>query len=318
MWQRYVKAFLLTFGVGAAAAYAFIVLMDPYNSGRFGPQWIKGAVDADPRNGGVSRGRDGRFNSVVIGNSHAQEIDPSRLDEGTGLKFVQLSVPGAWAHEQLTMLRWFIRHHDRIGAVVLVGDSVWCTQDPALPNGYPFPFWLYSDSDVDYARSVLRMAALDRSWRRLLLAAGLRKESDPVGYLDYERERPWTFGEHARPIPDGFAPGGEPQPPQRSFPAIDQLKHLVAELPAGARFVVIVPPVYAGDLPRAGSPGAQLMSECKGALQALAGPGRFLDFAVDGPLMRDPANFMDETHYRGTLARPMERAIVAVLSSSGS
>jgi hypothetical protein len=318
MWGRYVRAFLLTFCGGGVIAYAFILVMDPYDSGRFGPQWIAGAVDETPRTGDASRGRDARFNSAIIGNSHGQLIDPAHLHAATGLNFVQLTVPGTGPREQLTLLRWFVQHHDRIGAVVLAADQLWCTQDASLPVDNPFPFWLYSQSGVEYALNALRTAALDRGWRRLLLAVGLRKESNPVGYSDYERDRPWTFGDHAPRPPEGFKPAAEIRTPQRRFPAIDRLKLLLSRLPADARFVVVFPPVYVTELPAAGSDTAELMAECKGAFLALVGSKALVDFAVDSAEIRDPTNFMDVTHYRSALARQLESAIVAALNSGGS
>lgn len=118
MWQRYVMVFLLTLCLGGPT-FGFVLLIDPYDSGRFGRGWISGIVDENPSTASASRGRDPRFNSAVIGNSHGQLIDPARLSSDSGLKFVQLTVPGSGPREQLTLLRWFMDHHPHIGAIVL-------------------------------------------------------------------------------------------------------------------------------------------------------------------------------------------------------
>ncbi len=210
MWQRFVVVFLMTLCLGGSAAFGFILLVDPYDRGHPGLGWLSGIVDEDPRTASASRGRDRRFNSAVIGNSHGQLIDPARLSSGTGLNFVQLTVPGTGPREQLTLMQWFIDHHDHIGAVVLAADSTWCTQDPALPITTPFPFWLYTESNAEYAANVLRSDALDRGWRRILVAFGIRHESDPTGFSDYERGR--SMGVRSQRARRAVASVGHPEP----------------------------------------------------------------------------------------------------------
>ena len=128
-WLRFVQVFAVTVVTSLAVIYLFMLVLDPYDSGRITNFAVSGVVDENPRTANVSRGRDPRFNSAVIGNSTGQLLDPKRLSDATGLSFVQLTMPGAGPHEQLTVLRWFIRHHQRIGAVLLVANPVWCAQN---------------------------------------------------------------------------------------------------------------------------------------------------------------------------------------------
>ena len=151
-----------------AVIYFLVLVLDPYDSGRMTNFAVSGVVDENPRTANASRGRDPNFNSVVIGNSRGQLVDPKRLSDATGLSFVQLTVPGVGAQEQLTLLRWFIQHHRQIGAVLLVADPVWCTQKLGPPAS-PFPFWLYSESPCEYSLNILDTKALDLAWRRTLL-----------------------------------------------------------------------------------------------------------------------------------------------------
>ena len=312
MWLPFIKVYLATFCAGLVAFLGFILIVDPYDSGRFGVAWTSGVADEDPRTADVSRGRDPRFDSAVIGNSHGQLLDPARLSAASGMHFVQLTVPGTGPREQLTLLRWFARHHTSIAAIVLAADSSWCTQDPSLPISNEFPFWLYADGDAEYVVNVLRTAALDRGWRRILLGLGLRRPSDPAGYWDYESGHVWAF---APTVPDGISPASKMREPRGSFPAIERLRTVVSGLARDVRFAVVFPPVFVTELPKAGSAEAELMAECKGAFaQFAAGRGAFLDFAVDGERARDPRNFMDATHYRSGLAREMESRIAAKLA----
>jgi hypothetical protein len=244
-------------------------------------------------------------------------LDPARLSDLTGHHFVQLTVPATGPREQLTLLHWFVEHHAHIGNIVVATDSRWCTQDASLPITDAFPFWLYADDNAEYAAGALRTAALDRGWRRLLVVLGRRKPSDPGGYWDYEHGRVWGFGQFAGAIPNGFNPGVEMRAPQRPFPAIERLQASVATLPADAGIALVYPPVFATELPAAGSTAAELLAECKGALSQVAhARGTFLDFAVDGEIARNPKNFMDATHYRADVARTMEAQIAAALAQT--
>ena len=84
------------------------------------------------------------------------------------------------------MLEWFVRHHAHVSALVLVTDLPWCTQDPSLPTGAPFPFWLYSDSDIEYLRNLFSGRSLERAFRRIGMALGWRQRIRAAGYFDYE------------------------------------------------------------------------------------------------------------------------------------
>jgi hypothetical protein len=42
----------------------------------------------------ASRGRDPRYDSVIVGNSHIAPISPTRLSEATGQRFVALIAAG--------------------------------------------------------------------------------------------------------------------------------------------------------------------------------------------------------------------------------
>ena len=313
-WSGFVLEFLAVFVAGTAAMAALIVIADPYKSGRFGVRWNLGIVDESPRTADVSRGRDPSFNAAVIGDSRGQLLDPARLSAMTAWKFVQLSVPGSGPREQLTILRWFLQHHDGPVAIVLTTDDAWCTADPALPPVSPFPFWLYG-SDFEYATHMLRPEALDRSLRRIMLAAGRRKASDPAGYWDYEIGRVWHFSAPPAPAPAELA-SLAPLEPQRGFPAVEQLAATLSESKDRIALVMMFPPVHATLLPRRDTAEAATIAQCKGALGSLAQKyGIFLDFLVDGDMARDPTNFMDQIHYRAAVARRLEHAIAVAFAA---
>ena len=149
-WGRWLASFLGALALGCAVVFAIVLIVDPYGSGRVGLTGIKGVNDASPRTANASRARDPQFDAAVFGNSTGQLLNPSELSRLTGTRFVQLTVPGTGPREQLAIIEYFLRHHPKAAAIVIVTDASWCTRDPTLPLQHPFPFWLYGESDLDF------------------------------------------------------------------------------------------------------------------------------------------------------------------------
>jgi hypothetical protein len=312
-WGRWLVTFAAALALGAAAVFAFVLIVDPYDSGRVGLLGIQGVRDASPRTANASRARDPQFDSAVIGNSTGQLVKPEELSRLTGARFVQLTVPGTGPREQLAIMDFFLRRHPRPGALAITADASWCVRDPALPLQHPFPFWLYGESRLDYVGKLFSSRALRLTGQRLLIGLGLRQRSAPDGYWDYEKE---GAGELAPVIEARHDGGPAPANVSEDFPGVARLGAAIAKLPADVPVVLFAPPAYAAALPRAGSLGAAEETACKTALRKLvAGRARsnFIDFRVDNALTRDRANFMDFGHYRATIARRMEAAIAESL-----
>src|SRR5207237_6464637 len=167
-----------------------------------------------------------------------QLLKPGELTRLIGTSFVQLTVAGTGPREQLAIMDFFTRHHPRIGALVIVTDAAWCVRDPALPLQHPFPFWLYGESTLDYAGRLFSSRALGRTWRRVLLAMGLRQRSAPDGYWDYETQGPGEFQPVIAPQDDAAVSTG---PVSDFFPGVALLGDAISKLPAGLPVVLVVP-----------------------------------------------------------------------------
>ena len=314
-WRRFALLFIAIFWGGLVGLFVLMLLVDPYDSGRAPFSIISGIADKDSRFAHASHGRDPRYDSALIGNSHGEILNPTRLSNKSGRKFVQLTVPGTGPREQLVILRWFAGHHANIGAIVLVTDDWWCTADPTLPVKYPFPSWLYSDRLLEYLPKLFSAQSVDRTFQRIGIAFGLRKRSDPSGFLDYEEERTWSFNPVIQPPRDGGALLHSDA--EEAFPAIDQLNAAVSSLlPPTVPVILIMPPVFYASLPQPGSAAAAHIAQCKNALIRLAASlprGDFLDYLRDSDIARDPKNFMDSTHYRSNIAQIIEQRIAETL-----
>jgi hypothetical protein len=348
VWRRFALAYLGVFAGVVGVVYVFIIAVDPYDSGRFPALRLLdglqrngkaddaarsdaarsdaarsdaagfGDTDTSQRTGNVALGRSARFNAAIFGNSHGQLLSPQRLSQATGLDFVQLTVPGANVREQLAMLGWFMHHHAEARALVLALDERWCVTDPALPLRSPFPFWLYSDSNLVYLANALSTRTLRDSFRRLASAGGASASIDGAGYSDYEAGKAWSFTP-GKPAPAEGFPARDDRPFRREpdFPGLIRLDGVLAEVPAKTAVVIVLPPQFYTQLPPADTGGARFRDYCKWqiAQRAARGDGSaFLDFLVDSAITRNPENFMDAEHYRTNVAETIEAEIAAALN----
>src|SRR5690349_23734949 len=100
LWRRWLLVFGGSyFGLGTLL-FALLLLIDPYDTGRFPSLGLVGVADHSMRTADASRGRDPRYNAAVIGNSTGQRLDPYRLSSETGLRFIQLSIPDVGPREE--------------------------------------------------------------------------------------------------------------------------------------------------------------------------------------------------------------------------
>lgn len=311
-WGRCLAAGLGTLGIGALLWLTFMLLIDPYDSGRFGWLGIAGVDDRNPVTANASRARDLRFDSAIFGNSTGQLLDPSELSQATGKHFVQLVAPGANPLGHLAILDFFLRNHQRIGALVFVIDDPWCSRDPARLPANSFPFWLYGDSTLAYAAHLFTWRALDRAFQRGTIGWGSRRRLDPDGFWSYENV--WPPGQkHPTALPQE-----EPKPFAGTVSDIFPIKRLldqaIRKLPAETAIVLLVPPVFYTSIPPAGGRAAAERQACNAAFKSIV-EGRphsnFIDYRIDNGLTRDPRNFVDLIHYRAKIAGRLNEGVAA-------
>jgi hypothetical protein len=301
-----------------AAAY----VLDPYDTGRSPLVQTPGVRPQGPRTAGASRGRDLSFNAAVFGNSRIQLLSPERLNALTGLSFVQLSVPGTGPKEQLSLIQWFMRHHPDARALVIGADKNWCTADLAMRSEHPFPYWLYSPDLLEYVLGLVRSDVLQEIPRRLSYVFAKRPaRARPDGYWDYElnyaalgldRDPAWTRLDLASP--------NVLENTTRRFPAAERLRELASSLSPRVKLAVVFPPIYARLLPKSGTIAEAAEAACKGALaEAVARHPNVvvIDWRRDRPLVNDPGQFFDGTHYRRPVAEALEQELAASLAGAG-
>jgi len=314
-WGRSIAACLGTLALGAALIATLVILVDPYDSGRFGNAFsIVGVSDRNPWTANISRARDPQFDSAILGNSTVQLLEPARLDEATGLRFVQLVAPGADPRGDLAILDYFARHHKTIRALVISVDQPWCSNTVLPPPKDPFPYWLYQGGTLRHLGNLFTWAALDRSFQRIAIARGARQPVRADGYWNYEEL--WAPGAKHPAVaePAKAAPfTGKITDP---FPYAAMLAAAIGKLPRDVSVVLVMPPTFYTIVPVPGSRDAAAHTACKEAYRSIVS-GRansnLIDYRVDNTLTRDPANFTDLIHYRAVIARRIEQGIAASL-----
>jgi hypothetical protein len=322
-WQRFLRVYLATLLAVGGACFAFVLIVDPFNTGMLTPfgNTIVQTYDA-ARFGNVGRGRDPRFDSAIFGNSTGQLLEPERLDRLTGARFVNLFIGGSGPVEQLATMEYFLRHHTHARALVVAMDDQWCRPDRSFSRDHlmhPFPFWIYEGGPLVYAAHVVTMQNISLSARKLKILMGWsrpRKRDD--GYDNFELGRMWRIDEawerlRSQGRMEWF--NAADAPTMNDFAALDALDALIGRLPPEVKVVLLFTPYFAGALPAPGGPTAQRLERCKARVERLAAirTAGYLDFLQDNAMTREAANFWDPTHYRIHIGRAMENEIAALL-----
>ncbi len=311
-WRRLLVAYALAcVGLGLALAGGLLAL-DPYDTGRFALVASPGVADFGQRLAFAGIARRPGIDTAIFGNSTIQLLDPRRISELTGRTAVSLAVPGTGPLEQLAIARWFVRHHAQDALTLVFGiDASWCTTQNPIPMTNPFPFWLYGDSRLDYARGMMRFKSFEAAWRKLELLAGRGRAARADGYHDYDTGRAW----HGLESPED-APGAVAAATPGEFTAPPRLRGFLQHLPARDRVVLVIVPRHESALPPEGSAAAETVGACKQAYRDIAAnrpETRLLDFLVDDAMARHDENFWDQIHYRKPVARAIEDRLARAL-----
>jgi hypothetical protein len=301
-----------------------IIGLDPYDTGRFAVFGNHGVPQFGQRLSFASLARNPEFDAAIIGNSTLQLIDPARLGVAAGNRVVSLAIPGTGPLEQLSVARWFMRHHEQPGArALIIGlDGRWCDNDQAPQLTNPFPFWLYSSDVTDYIVHVIQYQSLESAARKVRLLLGLVEPARADGYHDYDVGRSWdragfqqrvgSLGEDGTPVIEPSAVVAE----TKDFPAAALLRDFLKELPDAVSVVMVIPPQFR---PLSNGVEAVRSAACERRFGAFVGQRphtRLLNFLLRDALTRRDEDYWDTLHFRAPIARVMEMEIAAALNHS--
>ncbi len=170
---------MLAVGAAAAAAallYAFIVVVDPFDTLPLSPPLARAPVATNARFSFPALARSAEFDSAVIGTSTSRLLRPAALDPAFGgARFVNLSMNAATAYEQARILGVFLRAHPHPRAVIIGLDIAWCGIGPQpryTPR--PFPEWMYGRDRWRGYREMFNLYALTQAFAQFLHVTGLK------------------------------------------------------------------------------------------------------------------------------------------------
>ncbi len=318
-WRQFgLRTVLATAGLFIGVSL-FLILFDPYDTGRLTWQRQTGIAATGPWAANASRARNPAFNAAITGNSRMQMLEPAALDRLTGASFVNLVVQGTSWPEQTLILDRFIKNHPSPQGLVIGLDESWCEISPQTK---PFPEWLYAASDRDYLRGLIRMKSLERVWPQFMYLLGLAKGSRPDGFDDYTAYYLAIGGEEAEALAKRLA---LPRPvnsrnPENVFPAADRLEQSLKTVPEDASVILTWMPVFQTHLPEPGSAADKTIELCKARFSQIAQKRKataIVDWQIDRQENRDSANYYDQIHYRRALADLFTQDIGQAMISSG-
>lgn len=337
-WRRWTLAFLVTGAALILLLLGFLAMLDPFGLRVRAGEWARPIMDINQRFMYPQLVRSGAFDSAVFGTSTLRLLDPQALSHGLGGRFVNLAMNAATPWEQREMVKLFQRQVSAPGAFIWGIDTFWCDPDATDPSKRltprPFPPWLYDEpSLLDMARQ-LSLTTLEIATRLLAHRLGLMPErirgdgyevfTPPEPLYDSERARAHIYAAHggaqvdmsplplSEPVPEALRAGWR-------FPALAWLDETLGGFAQGARGILVLPPIHAGQYPRMGSVGWQRFAACKAEIAAIAGRRDLvvLDYAFPSPLTRPDENFWDAVHYRLPTARRIEADLAGIATGGG-
>jgi hypothetical protein len=318
-WRRLLALYLASVLALGGITVGLILALDPYDSGRFSLFPGVGVPRFAPRLTAASRAREREMDTAIIGNSTLQLIDPARLSAESGRHVVSLTIPGTGPREQLVIAGYFVRHHAATtrGLVFGIDVTTWCRASGRLDLLNPFPFWLYSADVGVYTRNMMRLASISASWRKLRLLMGKEQPLRPDGYDDYEAGRIWDAMTARQRLSQAASDAAvlDVDAAPDDIVAAPLLADFLARLPPDLPVVLVIPPRYYE--PEV-VPNVRAVARQKGCSDAFRKVAHsrpniaLLDFVAQRDIA-GPDEFWDPIHYRASVARRMEAAIVAAL-----
>jgi hypothetical protein len=325
-WRRFLILTLALFALFSLACYGFILVLDPYQNVPFSPALARAPVAQNQRYAYPALARQPQFDSAIVGTSMVRLLNPSRLNELLGARFVNLAMNSATAHEQVQMNELFLRHHPRAKFLVYAIDDSWCRAASATDRYTfrDFPEFMFDENRWNDLLYLFNDKALENAVRMLELVRGKREPKyGPDGYFDFTRDfgaydlartRQRIYGSPtppAAPLPLDMEPAASGDAP--SMANLGLLPSLIGAAPAGARIVLLMPPMHVWHQQQ----NAANYRECKARVLAAVAPLRqvvVLDYLLDSPLTRRDEHYWDAIHYGDGIAMGIEQDIATALA----
>jgi hypothetical protein len=323
-WRRFIAVLLAVTAAIVLFAFAFVAIVDPYDSLAFSPPWKRYRVTTNERYAFPGLIRHGQFDSAVFGTSTIMLLQPAELDRTLGGRFANFAMSYGTAWEQAQMMSFFRDHVRAPVRTIVVGiDMDWCSPTTPLARltNHPFPPWEYDDDPWNDYAHLLNTRALLHAVREVLTLAHLAPpEFQDDGYYrftpddsryDRARARTAIYGKTA-PASDADSelPPVGPRPADWTFPDLSLLAQALDGFPTQTRKILVFVPLHVVMLrdPRL---WAQF-TYCKQAVVDIAKASKnvgVIDFMYASALTRNDEAYWDAAHYRVNYASEIIDAI---------
>lgn len=314
-WRRFFWLAAGTALVCVAVIYAFVVLVDPFDTLPLSPPAKRWPVATDARFAFPALARSARFDSAIFGTSTSRLLRPAVLDLLFDARFANLSMNSATVYEQTELMDVFRRTHPAPRVVMVGLDVVWCVTGDTYQTltDNPFPPWMYQDDRWVGYLHMFNLYSVQEAGQLFGILSGMKR---PVyGRDGYTRFVPpdteyaaARAAAHLRErddepeVPPGARSG---RPANWRYPALETLRAELEKFPAATRKVLFFVPYNRVLFPPEGSEGAQVWNECKrraAAITADTPHTLVVDFMVPSPITMTDTNYWDALHYRTAIA----------------
>jgi hypothetical protein len=320
-WRRFFCLAAGTAALAVAVIYAFVVLVDPFDTLPLSPPAGRVPVASNARFAFPSLARSDRFDSAIFGTSTTRLLRPAVLNPEFGARFVNLAMNAATAYEQSRLMAVFRQAHPTARLVLVGIDISHCepgeTEQQFTPRA--FPAWMYDGSLWRGYGEMFNLYAVQEAGQEFAILTGLKQQvygSD--GYTSFvppdSRYDPARVAMHLRDDPPVIPTPGRGDPATWRYLAIDRLLADLSVFPDGTRKILFFVPYDQKVMPPPDSPGALAWRECKQRVAAVAArvPNTIaVDFMRQSPITGVDDNYWDGMHYRIGIADRIARDLAA-------
>ncbi len=324
-WRIFVIYLAVSLFGSAVLVYGLVLIVDPYDSVAFSPDWERHPLQSSGRYYNPSIAKRQEFESFVIGTSTSMMLRPAHLDRLFDERFANLAAKSLSPFEQIKMLDVVRNHHGTIKTLIFGIDTVWCQpsgSDQFVGAGAKvvFPAWLYDDNPWNDLPPLNSTSAQD-AWRQFRSLIGWRVRypvradgffdvvDDLYGPYDAEQSRLRLYSQ----TPILLGRGTRLEDPV--FPDLPDLLEALQNLSRETRKILFFAPYHHRYQPASGTHEAQYWTTCKNrvtAFHATLENYHVIDFFFASPLTQTDDNFADGYHYVTSVASEIADVLHAV------
>ena len=157
--------------------YAFVVLVDPFDTLPLSPPADRAPVATNARFSFPALARSEKFDSTILGTSTSRLLRPAVLDAEFGARFANLAMNDATVHEQSRMLSVFARAHPAARLVLVGLDVRRCVTGDTYEKltQRPFPEWMYESNPWLGYREMFNLYAVQEAGQQFGILTGIKR-----------------------------------------------------------------------------------------------------------------------------------------------